>query len=142
MSAQVYSISPTDSAQSAARLMAAANVGVLPVETPGVGTVVGIVTDRDIMAAITAKGLPTTTAIYEFMTVCAETCDETDTVQAVVEKMLSLQLRRLVVMNAERRIAGIIALADIAAVDPSVSARLPEAPQDVSRRPYAAGARR
>lgn len=53
-----FTISPNDSAQSAARLMAATGVGILPVEVPGVGAIIGVLTDRDIVVSVLAEGTP------------------------------------------------------------------------------------
>ena len=78
MSRQVFTVSPTDTAQSVARLMAETGVGAVPVETPGVGTILGIVTDRDIVTSVVAQGLSSSTAVFEFMTVSAESCEEDD----------------------------------------------------------------
>ena len=113
MSAQIVTISPSDTAQSAARLMAETEVGALPVEVPGVGAIVGIVTDRDIVVSVLARGLSTSTAVAEFMTVSPELCNEDDDTAAVAARMHALSVRRLVVANADRRVVGIVSLVDL-----------------------------
>ena len=120
MSRLVFTVSPTDTAQSVARLMAEAAVGALPVEAPGVGTILGIVTDRDILTSVVAKGLSSSTAVFEFMTVSAECCEEGDSLLLAAQKMHDLQIRRLVVVDEKRHAAGIIALADITRVHPEL----------------------
>ena len=115
MSAQIVTVSPNDTAQSAARLMAETEVGALPVEVPGVGAIVGILTDRDIVVSVLAKGLSTSAAIAEFMTVSPEVCHEDDPTDAVAARMRELAVRRLVVVNDERRVVGIVSLVDIPA---------------------------
>ena len=112
MSAQIVTISPSDTAQSAARLMLETEVGALPVEVPGVGAIVGIVTDRDIVVSVLARGLSTSTAVAEFMTVSPELCNEDDDTTAVAARMRELSVRRLVVANADRRVVGIVSLVD------------------------------
>ncbi len=120
MSRPGFTVSPTDSAESVARLMAETGVGAVPVETPGVGTILGIVTDRDIVTSVVAKGLSSSTAVFEFMTVSAESCEEHDSLLLAAQKMHDLRIRRLVVVNEKRQAAGIVALADISRVNPEL----------------------
>ncbi|CCE99809.1 inosine-5-monophosphate dehydrogenase [Sinorhizobium fredii USDA 205] len=120
MSRQVYTVSPTDTAQSVARLMKETGVGALPVEVPGVGTILGIVTDRDILVSVVAQALSTSTAVFEFMTVAAESCEEGDSILLAAQKMHDLRIRQLVVVDEKRHAAGIIALADIVRVSPEL----------------------
>lgn len=119
MSAQIVTVSPNDTAQSAARLMLETEVGALPVEVPGVGAIVGIVTDHDIVVSVMARGLSNSTAIAEFMTVSPEVCNENDATTAVAKRMRELDVRRLVVVNDDRRVVGIISLVDIPAEKPA-----------------------
>ena len=113
MSAQMITISPNDTAQSAARLMLETEVGALPVEVPGVGAIVGIVTDHDIVVSVMARGLSNSSTVAEFMTVSPEVCNENDDIAAVSERMRDLAVRRLVVVNDERHVVGIVSLVDI-----------------------------
>ncbi|MFC3075102.1 CBS domain-containing protein [Shinella pollutisoli] len=117
MSPQVITISPNDTAQSAGRLMLDAEIGALPVEVPGTGAIVGIVTDRDIVVSVVAQGLSGSTAVAEFMTVATETCHEDDDTAAVAERMRALGVRRLVVVDGERRTVGIVTLSDLPSAD-------------------------
>lgn len=115
MSAQIVTVSPNDTAQSAARLMLETEVGALPVEVPGVGAIVGIITDRDIVASVLGKGLSTSTTIAEFMTVSPEVCNEADDTAAVAARMRELGVRRLVVVNDDRKVVGLVSLVDVPA---------------------------
>lgn len=115
MSAQIVTVSPNDTAQSAARLMLETEVGALPVEVPGVGAIVGILTDRDIVVSVLARGLSTSATIAEFMTVSPEVCNENDDTATVAARMHELAVRRLVVVNDNRRVVGIVSLVDIPA---------------------------
>lgn len=116
----VYSISPGDSAQSAARLMLEAGVGMVPVEAPGVGAILGVVTDRDIVVKVVAKSIPTTAAVCEFMTVSAETCHPSDNVVSAAQTMLEAKLHRLVVVDESKHAVGILSLSDIVREHPSL----------------------
>jgi CBS domain-containing protein len=118
MSAQIVTVSPSDTAQSAARLMLETDVGALPVEVPGVGAIVGIITDRDIVLSVLARGLSTSTTIAEFMTVSPEVCDEQDDTAAVADRMRERGVRRLVVVNADHRVVGIVSLVDLSSDGP------------------------
>ncbi|WEX90333.1 CBS domain-containing protein [Sinorhizobium garamanticum] len=120
MSKQVFTVSTSDTAQSVARLMEEAGVGALPVEAPGVGTILGIVTDRDILTSVVAKGLSTSMAVFEFMTVSAESCEEDDSILLAAQKMHEHKIRRLVVVDEEKRAAGIVSLADITRASPEL----------------------
>ncbi|MDG4674258.1 CBS domain-containing protein [Shinella sp. 838] len=119
MSAQIVTVSPNDTAQSAARLMLEAEVGALPVEVPGVGAIVGIITDRDIVVSVLGRGHSTSMAIAEFMTVSPEVCDESDDTATVALRMRGLGVRRLVVVNGGRRVVGIVSLVDIPTEGPA-----------------------
>lgn len=113
MTRQVVTASPNDNVQAVARLMADIDSGALPIEAPGVGTLVGFVTDRDIIVRVVAAGLPTTTTVSEIMTVGIESCTEDEELADIARRMESLQLRRLVVYNAERAVTGFISEADL-----------------------------
>lgn len=121
MSAQMVTVSPNDTAQSAARLMLEAEVGALPVEVPGVGAIVGIITDRDIVVSVLGRGHSTSMAIAEFMTVSPEVCDESDDTATVALRMRGLGVRRLVVVNGGRRVVGIVSLVDIPTEGPAAA---------------------
>ncbi|WP_234186261.1 CBS domain-containing protein [Shinella sp. NM-101] len=123
MSAQIVTVSPSDTAQSAARLMLETEVGALPVEVPGVGAIVGIITDRDIVVSVLGRGLSTSTTIAEFMTVSPEVCNETDETAAVAARMRDLGVRRLVVVNDERRVVGIVGIVDLPTAKPTEEER-------------------
>ena len=122
MSAQMVTVSPNDTAQSAARLMLETEVGALPVEVPGVGAIVGIVTDRDIVVSVLGRGHSTSMAIAEFMTVSPEVCNQGDDTAMVAARMRELGVRRLVVVDDDRRVVGIVSLVDIPAERPATEA--------------------
>lgn len=115
MTRQVVTAAPTDSVQAVARLMVDSDTGAIPIEVPGVGSLVGVVTDRDIVTRIVAEGRASTTAVSEIMTVGLENCQEDDDIDIAARKMTELNMRRLVVLDAERELSGIVTLADIVA---------------------------
>ena len=105
---------PDDSVKHAAILMEACEIGPVPVCDGG--RLVGIVTDRDIAVRAVAAGRdPDATRVREVMT--AEhiiTCRPDQPIEEVVELMRRHEVRRLPVLDAGRRLIGMVALADLA----------------------------
>jgi len=76
---------------------------------------IGAVTDRDMVIRAIAEGRdPNKTTVREVMTSEVQYCFETDNIEDVVQQMESLQIRRLVVLNKDKRMTGIISLGDVA----------------------------
>ncbi|HVS78643.1 MAG TPA: CBS domain-containing protein [Steroidobacteraceae bacterium] len=113
MSRQVEIASPDDSIQRAAQMMARIDAGILPV---GAGDrLVGMITDRDIAIRGAGEGRdPADTPVNEIMTPEVKYCFEDDDVDRVAQNMAELQVRRLPVLNRDKRLTGIISLGDIA----------------------------
>jgi len=103
---------PDDSIQQAARVMAECDAGVLPV---GDGErLVGMVTDRDIAVRAVAQGKGPDTKLREVMTEEVRYCFEDEDLDHVARNMGEQQVRRLPVVNREKRLVGIISIGDIA----------------------------
>ncbi|MGO4441560.1 CBS domain-containing protein [Rhizobium sp. RAF56] len=111
MSKQIATISPNDSAQSAARLMVEMDVSVLPVASP-VGTVIALVSERDVMSSVIATGKAITTSIYEFMTPCTEVCGPDDDLEGVLNLMREKDLVHLTVLDAGNHVVGVVSRSD------------------------------
>ncbi len=116
MSRQVEIASPDDSIQRAAQMMARIDAGILPV---GAGDrLVGMITDRDIAIRGVGEGRnPADTPVNEIMTREVKYCFEDDDVNRVAQNMAELQVRRLPVLNRDKRLTGIISLGNIARED-------------------------
>ena len=112
MTAQVVTATPRTAIAEVARTMAKIESGAVPVVDDG--RVVGLVTDRDIVIRVVAEGLGVDTPVADVMTANVETCREDDNVADATAKMGSKQIRRLVVLNDQGKLAGIISLGDIA----------------------------
>jgi CBS domain-containing protein len=112
MSRDVKLISPDQTIQEAARIMAEIDAGALPVAQND--RLVGMVTDRDITVRAVAQGRGPDTPVGEVMTPEVQYVFEDEDVEDVAEKMRKLKVRRLPVLNREKRLAGIISLGDIA----------------------------
>jgi CBS domain-containing protein len=113
MTRTVRLTSPNDTIQQAAQLMAEADAGALPVSEND--RLVGMVTDRDIAIRGDARGCdPRTTTVREVMTQePVRYCYEDEDIEHVARNMAQLQVRRLPVLNREKRLVGIISLSDL-----------------------------
>lgn len=112
MTAQVATATPRTTIAEVAQMMANVESGAVPVVDDG--KVVGLITDRDIVLRVVAEGLGLDTAVSQVMTEGVETCREDDNVADATAKMGAKQIRRLVVLNEQGRLAGIVSLGDIA----------------------------
>ncbi len=107
-------VSPDDTAESAAILMARVNTGILPVVS-GV-RVVGLVTDRDIVVRAVAAGKPVATCtVDEVMSEEVHYCLDDDTVDDVARRMGELGVRRMPVFDRNNTLVGLISLDNVAA---------------------------
>jgi len=106
-------VSPEDSLQDAARKMRNLDVGPLPVCDND--RLAGMITDRDIVISAVAEGRnPQTTRVREVMTGEVISCFEDQDVQEAARTMQERQVRRLVVLNRDKRMVGIVSLGDLA----------------------------
>ncbi|HWH82297.1 MAG TPA: CBS domain-containing protein [Burkholderiaceae bacterium] len=118
MTREVSVIQLSDTLQTAAQRMRDLDIGALPVCDGE--TLVGMVTDRDIAVRGVATGLASDAALVsDVMTDDVQACNPYDTVDAAMQQMGDAQVRRLPVLDAERRIVGIVALADLATRQPA-----------------------
>jgi len=112
MTPNVVSVPPEATIREAAQLMKQLDIGPLPVCDDG--RLVGMLTDRDITLRATAEGLdPKSTPVIEVMTPEVICCFDTDEVEQAALLMQEAQLRRLVVINDDRRPVGVVSLSDI-----------------------------
>jgi CBS domain-containing protein len=113
MSTDVRVASPKQTIAEAAGMMSECDSGILPVGEND--RLVGMVTDRDIVIRAVARNLGPTTAIRDVMSNDQVLyCFEDDDVADVAENLAEQQVRRLPVLNREKRLVGIISLGDIA----------------------------
>jgi len=112
----------SDTAQQAATLMKQHGTGFLPVVNEH-GKVVGVVTDRDLCLRVTAEGhFPLHMRVHECMTANPVCCFATESIRNALALMANNQIRRIPVINDERRPIGIVAMRDFIARD-AISAR-------------------
>lgn len=114
MTRSVRSMFPSDSVTMAAQAMSELNVGVIPVCEAG--KLVGMVTDRDIVIRAVAQGMEGATAtLAQIMSTEVQTARADDDLDDVLNQMAGRQIRRMPVVDADKRLIGIISLGDIAA---------------------------
>jgi CBS domain-containing protein len=114
MTQGVKCIRPRDSIAHAAERMRDLNVGALPVCDDD-DKLVGMITDRDITIRAVADCCdPEGTFIHEVMSPGVTYCFEDDDVQEAAHLMEDRQIRRLVVLNDDKRLVGILSLGDLA----------------------------
>ncbi len=130
-------LSPETPLKEAARQMRELDSGVMPVGEAD--RLFGMLTDRDLTIRATAEGKdPNTTPVREVMTPEVVYCFEDDDVRDAAKKMEEHQIRRLIVLNRDKRLVGIVSLGDLAvhAPDDRLPGEVTEAvsePPDVER---------
>ena len=112
MTRNVRSLSPSSTIAEAAQAMDELDVGVIPVCEGD--TLLGVVTDRDIVVRAVAKGLDGDTPLTDVMSTNIRTARESDDLDTVLADMAASQIRRLPVLDGEKRLIGIISIGDIA----------------------------
>lgn len=110
-----YSIHKSDSVRRASEVMQEADIGFLPV-CDGEREVIGVITDRDIVTRVVAVGMSTEAAVEDIMTKSLTTVSTREKVHNAIEKMRSDKVRRLVCVDDNGALAGVISLDDIAAL--------------------------
>lgn len=112
MSGDVCIARPQDTLAHAAGLMAKHDVGSLPV---GDGDrLVGFLTDRDIVVRAVAGGLGPDTPVREVMSTEVKYCFEDEDIDHVARNMAQQQVRRLPVVDRDKRLVGIVSLGNFA----------------------------
>ena len=115
MTRDVRLLSPDQTIREAAKLMTDIDAGAVPVGEND--RLVGMITDRDIVIRAVAQGKSPDTKVAEVMSKEMLYCSETDEIDAVARNMAKAQVRRLPVINADKRLVGIVSLGDLARND-------------------------
>ena len=113
MTTGVQLADPAMKLKDAAALMREGDFGLLPVGEND--RLVGTITDRDITVRAVAEGKdPNATTVREAMSEGIRYCFEDQEVSEAAELMSEEQIRRLPILNRDKRLVGIVALADLA----------------------------
>jgi CBS domain-containing protein len=113
MTKGVECVGPDDSLLAAARKMRDLDVGPIPVCDND--RLAGVLTDRDIAIRAVAEGKhPATCKVRDVMTPDVVYCYEDEPVEDAERVMGEKQIRRLLVLNRDNRLVGIVSLGDLA----------------------------
>jgi CBS domain-containing protein len=116
MTRGVRTMSPSDTVTKAAQAMDELNVGVIPVCDGD--KLVGVVTDRDIVVRGVAQECDAnTTKLADVMSTNVRCATEDQDVDEILGEMADSQIRRLPVVDDQKRLVGIVTLGDIADKD-------------------------
>jgi CBS domain-containing protein len=112
MTRDMHVAAPDQTIAAAAKEMAEADIGCLPVGDND--RLIGMVTDRDMVVRAIAQGKDSQTPIREVMTESIKYCFDDEDVEDVARNMAELGVRRLPVVNRDKRLVGFVALSNIA----------------------------
>ena len=112
MTREVRICTPGQPIREVARTMAAIDVGALPVGEND--RLIGMITDRDIAVRAVAQGKGPDTPVREIMSEHVEYCYDDGDLDRVAGGMAQVRVRRLPVVNREKRLVGILSLGDVA----------------------------
>lgn len=112
MSREVRTIDPETTLQQAALLMRQADIGALIVNDND--RMVGMITDRDLVIRALAEGTRMDAPVREVMSEDVLYCYEDEEVDHIAKNMAQNQKRRLPVVNRDKRLVGVVSLANMA----------------------------
>lgn len=112
MTKEVKYVEPEQTIKEVAELMRKHDIGALPVGEND--RLVGMITDRDIVIRAISKGSdPATTKVRDVMTPKCLYCLEEQTIEELGKNVSDNQLHRMPVLNKDKRMVGIVSLADL-----------------------------
>jgi CBS domain-containing protein len=112
MSRDVQVCTPGSTIRECAKTMASIDAGAMPVGEND--RLVGMITDRDIAIRAIGAGKGPDTPVREVMSSEVKYCFEDEDLQQVAKNMADIQVRRLPVVNRDKRLVGILSLGDLA----------------------------
>ena len=115
MTREVKICTPGQPIREVAQTMAAIDAGALPVGEND--RLIGMITDRDIAIRAVALGKGPDTPVREIMTEHVEYCYDDEDLERVTQGMANVRVRRLPVVNREKRLVGILSLGDVARME-------------------------
>ncbi len=108
-------IAPDASIYQAALEMKKQNIGFLPVGDKSTDKLIGALTDRDITIRCVAQNADCSKIkVKDFMTSDICYCFEDDDLIQAIQLMESKKIRRLIVLNKDKRFSGVLSVGDLA----------------------------
>ena len=111
MSKDVQVARPGDTVQDVAARMASGDFGFMPVADGD--TLIGTITDRDLVIRALAQGAATSASGVEYITRDPHTAFADDDLKTVLDAMGTKQIRRLPVLDKDSRLVGVVSLGDL-----------------------------
>ena len=111
---------PEQSIRDAAQKMAEIDAGALPVRDND--RLVGMITDRDIAVRAVAMGRSFDTKVRDVMSAEVLYCFDDEDLETVARNMSDVKVRRLPVLNRDKRLVGILSLGDLAQCEDATTA--------------------
>lgn len=111
MTPQCEWIAPDASLEQAAQAMKNNDCGFIPVGEND--KLIGAVTDRDIAIRAVAEGQGPAAQVRDIMTPQIKYCFEDQTVDEICQNMSDIKVRRLPVVNRDKRLVGVVSLGDL-----------------------------
>jgi len=112
MTRDVRIVDPDETLEEAAQAMAEIDAGILPVGRND--RLVGMITDRDIAIRGVAHGRGPGAKVGDVMSAEVKYCFIDDDTKNVLDNLGEIQVRRLPVLDREKRLVGIISITDLA----------------------------
>jgi CBS domain-containing protein len=112
MTSDVMLVNPDQTIREAAQMMIEIDAGVLPVAEND--HLVGMITDRDIAVRAVATGKSPNTKVREIMSGEVLYCFDDEELTHVSRNMSDMKVRRLPVVNRDKRLVGVISIGDLA----------------------------
>jgi CBS domain-containing protein len=117
MTRDVQVVSPEDTIERAAQMMGSIDAGILPVADGD--RLVGMITDRDIAIRGVGEGCGPDARVRHVMSQEVKYCYDDAESDEVLDNMAQIQVRRLPVVNRDKRLVGIVSLSDLDREDPT-----------------------
>ena len=136
MSRDVQVISPDATIAEAARCMRDGDFGMMPVGEDD--RMIGAISDRDIAVRAVAEGRDSNAKVRDVMSDGIRWAYEDESVERAAAIMGEYQIRRLPIVNRDKRLVGIVALGDIAVKKPE-PARAGETLAEISEQARSSG---
>jgi CBS domain-containing protein len=123
MSREVRTISPDTPLREVAQIMRQADIGALVINQND--RMAGMVTDRDLVVRAMAEGMNMDTPVSRIMSDEVRYCFDDEEIDHVAKNMAQIEKRRLPVVNHDKRLVGMVSLANVASCNADkVSANL------------------
>ena len=112
MTRDVKICTPGQTIREVAKTMQEIDAGAMPVGEND--RLIGMITDRDIAIRAVGEGKGPETPVREVMSEHIHYCYDDEDLDEVAQNMGDIQVRRLPVVNREKRLVGILSLGDVA----------------------------